>query len=139
MNDHPVEAARARLAERAATSGGGDDAMRRHTIASDDVSVLNRLIDHGMLAIAMRPNREHELVRANLEMVGAAAARPSDGNRAICQHTAMFASAVYACDAALHRQDLAEAEIYARVIGALFPDVRRDASRALQNRMRVPA
>jgi len=113
-------------------------AARRHTLASDDVSVLNRLIDHGLLAISLRKNPEPEMVTANLELVCAAMARAHDGNRAICHHTAMFASAVERCDAALARQDMREAQIYSRVIGALFPDVRDDAMRALQNRMKVP-
>jgi hypothetical protein len=117
-------------------SASNETPSRRHSIASDDVSVLNRLIDHAMLAIALRRNPESEMVTINLEMVCAAVARPSDGNRAICHHTAMFASAVERCDAAINGGDMKEAQIYSRVIGALFPDVRDDAGRALANRMR---
>lgn len=109
---------------------------RRHTIATDDVSVLSKLIDHAHLSIAMRPIPEQGLLDANLDLVRRAHARPSGGNRAICDHTLMFAEAVKLCDKAMHTHNRREAEIFTRVIGALFPDIRGDLSRALDNRTR---
>lgn len=111
----------------------------RFSIATDDVSVLSRLIDHGALAITMRRNIEQHMLDANLELVLRAAARPSEGNRVIGEHTVMFATAIKRCDVALHQHGDREAAIYGRVIGALFPDIRADFGRALEIRKRPTA
>jgi hypothetical protein len=108
-------------------------------ISTDDVGVLSRLIDHATRAVGMRPNHEQAILTANFDLVCAACQRPSEGNRAIGDHTVMFATAVKLCDKALHRYDDREAAIYARVIGTMFPDIRADLGRAMENRRRPTA
>lgn len=112
--------------------------VRRHSIASDDVSVLSRLIDHAILAVSVRPNPEQALLDANFDMVRAAAQRPSEGNRAIDDHTVLFATAIKLCDKALHTHQRGAATKFIRVIGALLPDIRDDLSRAIENRKARP-
>ena len=112
--------------------------IRRHSIATDDVSVLSRLIDHAILAVSMRPNPEQALLDANLVLVRLACAKPSEGNRAIDDHTVMFAEAVKLCDKSLQTPQREAAMKFVRVVGALFPDIRMDLTRALHNRNARP-
>lgn len=112
--------------------------IRRHSISTDDVSVLSRLIDHAILAVSMRPNPEQGLLDANSELVRAAAARPCEGARAIDDHTLMCADAVRLADRAMRTHARGSAIKYVHVIGALLPYVREDLSLALKSRNARP-
>lgn len=113
--------------------------FRRHSIATDDVSVLSRLIDHAIFAVSMRPNPEQGLLNANTELVRAASMRPAEGARVIDDHTLMCAQAICLADRAMRTHARGSAIKYVHVIGALLPYVREDLSLALENRKARPS